>query len=47
MKLHVIFDELFEYLIAHSLPALAELGRSILVKTISAIDIAIRAGWFD
>jgi hypothetical protein len=38
---HIIFNKFIEYLIAHSLSALAELRRSFLVKTVSAINIAI------
>jgi len=45
-KLHVIFDERLEHVVAHALSAPAELGRAVFVEAVSAIEIAIGAGRF-
>jgi hypothetical protein len=44
---HIIADKLLQNLVTHSLSAVSELRGPVLVKTISAIYIAVRSRWFD
>ncbi len=46
-KLHIIFDELFQHVIAHALFAQAEFVRPVFVEAVLTIEIAIRSGRFD
>jgi hypothetical protein len=46
-QLHIVLHQLFEHLIAHSLPTLPDLRRPAFIKTIGTIHVTIRAGRFD